>query len=92
MSADDTWKTSRANSGFTEKRSDDRFCGTKIFTGPKSGNIVPGAFTPVLAKPSKSFSLIYCISVFRRQQKCSPLCSQADLRPLVVPLGCEDRE
>jgi hypothetical protein len=27
------------------------------------GNIVPGAFTPVLAKHSKSFSLIDCVSV-----------------------------
>ena len=27
------------------------------------GNIVPGVFTPVLAKHSKSFSLIDCISV-----------------------------
>src|ERR1039458_1070140 len=30
---------------------------------PQFGNIVPGAFTPVLAKHSKSFSLIDCISV-----------------------------
>ena len=29
----------------------------------ESGNIVPGAFTPVLAKHSKSFSLIDCIAV-----------------------------
>jgi hypothetical protein len=29
----------------------------------ESGNIVPGAFTPVLANHSKSFSLIDCISV-----------------------------
>jgi hypothetical protein len=27
------------------------------------GNIVPGAFTPVLAKHSKSFSLIDCVAV-----------------------------
>jgi hypothetical protein len=31
--------------------------------GPESGNIVPGVFTPVLAKHSKSFSLIDCIPV-----------------------------
>jgi hypothetical protein len=30
---------------------------------PELGNIVPGAFTPVLAKHSKSFSLIDCVSV-----------------------------
>jgi hypothetical protein len=30
---------------------------------PRFGNIVPGAFTPVLAKHSKSFSLVDCISV-----------------------------
>jgi hypothetical protein len=29
----------------------------------ESGNIVHGAFTPVLAKHSKSFSLVDCISV-----------------------------
>ena len=32
--------------------------GTLIFRGPEFGNIVPGAFTPVLAKHSKSFSLM----------------------------------
>jgi hypothetical protein len=30
---------------------------------PESGNIVPGVFTPVLAKHSKSFLLIDCVSV-----------------------------
>ena len=30
---------------------------------PRFGNIVPSVFTPVLAKLSKSFSLIDCISV-----------------------------
>jgi hypothetical protein len=36
----------------------------KFLTYPPSfGNIVPGAFIPVLAKHSKSFSLIDCISV-----------------------------
>jgi len=31
--------------------------------GSESGKIVTGAFTPVLAKHSKSFSLIDCVSV-----------------------------
>lgn len=31
--------------------------------GFELGNIVPGVFTPVLAKHSKSFSLIECVSV-----------------------------
>ena len=34
-----------------------------MFTGPEFGNTVPGVFTPVLAKHSKSFSLIDWISV-----------------------------
>jgi hypothetical protein len=34
-----------------------------ILMGLESGNIVTGVFTPVLAKHSKSFSLIDCISV-----------------------------
>jgi len=34
-----------------------------VFTGPESGNTVPGVFTPVLAKHSKSFSLLDCVSV-----------------------------
>src|SRR5579864_6420066 len=37
--------------------------GNLIFTGRESGNIVSGVFTPVLAKHSKSFSLIDCVSV-----------------------------
>src|SRR6201993_1226912 len=37
--------------------------GNLIFTEPEFGNILPGVFTPVLAKHSKSFSLIDCISV-----------------------------
>jgi hypothetical protein len=37
--------------------------GNLIFTGPEFGNIVPGVFPPVLAKHSKSFSLIDCIAV-----------------------------
>ena len=40
-----------------------RLPGNLMLTGPESGNIVPDVFTPVLAKHSKSFSLIDCISV-----------------------------
>ena len=45
-----------------------RFAGGRLLQnltlmGPESGNIVTGAFTPVLAKHSKSFSLIDCIAV-----------------------------
>ena len=37
--------------------------GNLIFAAPEFGNIVSGVLTPVLAKHSKSFSLIDCISV-----------------------------
>jgi hypothetical protein len=40
-----------------------RLLENRAFRGPKSGNIVTGAFTPVLARHSISFSLIDCISV-----------------------------
>jgi len=45
-----------------------------------SGNIVPGAFTPVLAKHSKSFSLIDCISVGvdRMQRNFQPMRKQVE--------------
>ena len=33
------------------------------FTGQESGNTVPGAFTPVLAKHTKSFNLVDTLSV-----------------------------
>jgi hypothetical protein len=36
---------------------------TSAVTAVQFGNIVPGVFTPVLAKHSKSFSLIDCVSV-----------------------------
>ena len=44
------------------------------------GNIVPGAFTPVLAKHSKSFSLIDCISVGidRMQRNFEPMRKQVE--------------
>src|SRR5208337_2630155 len=38
-------------------------CDHGITTLTQFGNVVPRAFTPVLAKHSKSFSLIDCISV-----------------------------
>ena len=44
----------------------------------ESGNIVTGVFTPVLAKHSKSFSLVDCISlgVDRRQRNFEPMRKQ----------------
>jgi hypothetical protein len=39
--------------------------------GRESGNIVPGAFTPVLAKHSKSFPLIDCIWVGVERMQCT---------------------
>ena len=46
----------------------------------KSGNIVPGVFTPVLAKHSKSFSLIDCIAVGvdRMQRNFEPMRKQVE--------------
>jgi len=47
----------------------------------ESGNIVPGVFTPVLAKHSKSFSLIGCIAVGvdRMQRNFEPMRKQEEL-------------
>jgi hypothetical protein len=47
---------------------------------PEFGNIVPGVFTPVLAKHSKSFSLIDCISVGvdRMQRNFEPMRKQVE--------------
>jgi hypothetical protein len=44
------------------------------------GNIVPGVFTPVLAKHSKSFSLIDCVSVGvdRMQRNFEPMRKQVE--------------
>jgi hypothetical protein len=44
------------------------------------GNIVPGVFTPVLTKHSKSFSLIDCISVGvgRMQRNFEPMRKQVE--------------
>ena len=49
-------------------------------TGAKLGNIVPCAFTPVLAKHSKSFSLVDCLSVGvdRRQRNFEPMRKQVE--------------
>jgi hypothetical protein len=50
-------------------------------SGPEFGNIVPGVFTPALAKHSKSFSLIDCISVGvdRMQRNFEPMRKQVEL-------------
>ena len=50
------------------------------------GEIVPGAFTPVLAKHSKSFSLIDCISVGvdRMQRNFEPMRKQVEAWHLVA--------
>ena len=47
---------------------------------PRIGDIVPGVFTPVLAKHSKSFSLIDCISVGvdRMQRNFEPMQRQVE--------------
>ena len=49
-------------------------------SNPNSGNTVPGVFTPVLAKHSKSFSLIDCISVGvdRMQRNFEPMRKQVE--------------
>jgi len=46
----------------------------------KYGNIVPAVFTPVLAKHSKSFSLIDCVSVGvdRMQRNFEPMRKQVE--------------
>jgi hypothetical protein len=50
-------------------------------TRTELGNIVPGAFTPVLAKHSKSFSLIDCVSVGvdRMQRNFEPMRKQVEV-------------
>jgi hypothetical protein len=47
---------------------------------PEFGDILPGVFTPVLAKHSKSFSLIDCISVGvdRMQRSFEPMRKQVE--------------
>jgi hypothetical protein len=44
-----------------------------IHGNPSFGNIVPGVFTPVLAKHSKSFNLIDTLAVERRSD---PECAE----------------
>jgi|SRR5215510_12638655 len=48
--------------------------------GAEFGNIIPGVFTPVLAKHSKSFSLIDCVSVGvdRMQRNFGPILKQVE--------------
>jgi len=57
-----------------------RALGTKPSTWLELGNIVPRVFTPVLAKHSKSFSLIDCISVGvdRMQRNFEPMRKQVE--------------
>jgi hypothetical protein len=47
---------------------------------PESGNIVPGLFTPVLAKHTKSFNLVDTLSVGvdRIQRNFEPMQSQVE--------------
>jgi len=54
--------------------------GNVLLAGPEYGNIVPGAFRPLLAKHSKSFSLIDCISVGvdRMQRNFEPMQGQVE--------------
>ena len=60
------------------------YCGPEVLSGKSKsrefGNIVPGVFTPVLAKHSKSFSLIDCISVGvdRMQRNFEPMRKQVE--------------
>ena len=55
-------------------------CGKFSIRGPQTGSIVPGAFTPALAKHSKSFSLIDCVSVGvdRMQRNVEPMRNQVE--------------
>jgi hypothetical protein len=52
-----------------------------VWRGPRQfGDIVPGVFTPVLAKHSKSFSLVDCLSVGvdRMQRNFEPMRKQVE--------------
>ena len=64
------------NREVTAKRQSPKF----TLTDQKVGNIVSGVFTPVLAKHSKSFSLIDCISVGidRMQRNFEPMRNQVE--------------
>jgi hypothetical protein len=65
-----------------------RFISRQQRTAVPVCNVVPGAFTPVLAKHSKSFSLIDCISVGvdRIQRNFEPMRKQLRFF-LHVPFG-----
>jgi hypothetical protein len=67
------------------ERREARLAGRRIrgdlkFTGSESGNIVPGVFTPVLAKHSKRFSLedALSIGVDRMQRNFDPMRQQVE--------------
>jgi hypothetical protein len=71
----------------TERRTTRRLSLGRTYIGssylpftPPVGNIVPGVFTPVLAKHSKSFSLIDCVSVGvdRMQRNFEPMRKQVE--------------
>jgi hypothetical protein len=66
--------------GLSATRARSRLLGNLRFAGPEFGNIVSGVFTPVLAKHSKSFSLIDCISVGvdRMQRNFEPMRKQVE--------------
>src|SRR6266496_1891790 len=57
------------------------FWGNLMFTRPQSGNIVPGVFTPVLGKHTKSFNLIdtLAIGVDRIQRSFEPMRRQVEI-------------
>jgi hypothetical protein len=62
----------------TSAEAGQKSCWGKLKHTHRLGNIVPGVFTPVLAKHSKSFSLIDCISVGvdRMQRNFEPMRKQ----------------
>jgi hypothetical protein len=69
-----------AKRGCSGPKARSRFLGSRIFVEAEFGNIVSGVFTPVLAKHSKSFSLIDCISVGvdRMQRNFEPMQKQVE--------------
>jgi hypothetical protein len=67
-------------SDFGPKRARSQPLGNRIFAGPNLETLFPGVFTPVLAKHSKAFSLIDCISVGvdRMQRNFEPMRKQVE--------------
>jgi hypothetical protein len=65
----------------TNSRTSCRLLGNLIFAGPEFGNIVSGAFTPVLAKHTKSFNLIdtLAVGVDRIQRSFEPMRRQVEI-------------